>query len=125
VAEHDLADRVELRFGFHPREDIARWMNGASACAYLPFDEDSLGYVTMEAFAAGKPVLTTTDSGGLLEMVGEATGEVVAPEPSALAEALDRLLSDPARTARLGRAAQAEWDRRGLDWSTTVARLLG
>ena len=99
VAEHVLEDRVELRFGFHPREDVARWANEASACAYLPFDEDSLGYVTMEAFAAGKPVLTTTDSGGLLEMVGEATGEVAAPTQDALAAALDRLLADPGRTA--------------------------
>ena len=124
VAEHDLHDRVELRFGFHPRADVAGWMNGAAACAYLPFDEDSLGYVTMEAFAAGKPVLTTTDSGGLLEMVSEATGAVVEPAADALAAALDRLLADPARTAALGRAAKAEWDGRGLDWPSTVHRLL-
>ncbi len=124
VAEHDLADRVQLRFGFHPREAVAAWANGAAACAYLPFDEDSLGYVTMEAFAAGKAVLTTTDSGGLLEMVGEATGEVVAPEPARLGEALDRLLADPARTAALGRAAKAAWAGRGLTWSATLERLL-
>ena len=99
-------------------------MNGSAACAYLPFDEDSLGYVTMEAFAAGKPVLTTTDSGGLLEMVSEATGLVVEPSPAALAGALDHLFADPARTAALGRAARAEWDGRGLDWPSTVARLL-
>ena len=124
VAGHDLADRVELRFGFHPRAAVAAWMNGASACAYLPFDEDSLGYVTMEAFAAGKPVLTTTDSGGLLEMVSDATGAVVEPGAEALAGALDRLLADPSRTAALGRAAKAEWDGRRLDWPSTVARLL-
>ena len=124
VAEHDLGDRVDLRFGFHPRTEIAAWMNGAAACAYLPFDEDSLGYVTMEAFAAGKPVLTTTDSGGLLEMVSDAAGAVVEPEVEPLAAALDALLCDPARTAALGRAAKAEWDGRGLDWPSTVARLL-
>ena len=124
VAEHDLADRVELRFGFHARADVAAWMNGATACAYLPFDEDSLGYVTMEAFAAGKPVLTTTDSGGLLEMVSDGTGAVAEPTPGSLAGALDRLLADPSRTAALGRAAKAEWDGRGLHWPSTVARLL-
>ena len=124
VAEHRLADRVELAFGFHPRGRIAAWVNGASACAYLPYDEDSLGYVAMEAFAAGKPVLTTTDAGGLLEMVGPHTGAVVAPEPAALAEALDRMLREPAATAALGRAARADWNARGLDWPSTVARLL-
>ena len=70
VAALGLAGRVELRFGFHPRGQIAQWVNGARACVYAPFDEDSLGYVTMEAaFAAGKAVLTTSDPGGLLEMV--------------------------------------------------------
>ncbi len=124
VSDHALDDRVELRFGFHPRAKIAAWVNGAAACAYLPFDEDSLGYVTMEAFAAGKPVLTTTDSGGLLEMVSDATGAVVEPSPAPLAAALDRLLGEPSRTAALGRAAKADWDGRGLDWPATVARLL-
>jgi len=59
VSDLGLKDRVELHFGFHPREKIADWVNSARACAYLPYDEDSLGYVTMEAFAAGKAVLTT------------------------------------------------------------------
>ncbi len=61
VEDLDLKARVDLRFGFHPRADIARWANDALACAYLPFDEDSVGYVTMEAFASGKAVLTVTD----------------------------------------------------------------
>lgn len=124
VARHGLEPRVEFRFGFHPRADIAAWMNGALACAYIPFDEDSLGYVTMEAFAAGKAVLTTTDSGGLLEMVNADTGLVTAPEAEALGAALDRLAADPARARALGRAARAEWDRRGLTWAATVERLL-
>jgi glycosyltransferase involved in cell wall biosynthesis len=124
VAELGLDDRVELNFGFHPRAELAGWINGARAVAYLPFDEDSLGYVSMEAFAAGKPVLTTTDSGGLLEMVGEATGIVVEPEPAALAEGLARLLGDPALAARLGGAARADLEARGLTWPATIARLL-
>jgi glycosyltransferase involved in cell wall biosynthesis len=124
IAELGLEDRVELRLGFHPRADIAAWANNARACAYIPYDEDSLGYVTMEAFAAGKPVLTTTDSGGLLEIVSEATGAVVAPTPEALAEGLARL-NDPALAAERGAAAAALWAGRGLTWARTVETLLG
>lgn len=123
VAELDLSGRVELRFGFHPREAIAGWVNAARACAYLPYDEDSLGYVTMEAFAAGKPVLTVSDSGGLLEMVSEATGAVTDPEPEAIAQGLARLL-DPATAAARGRAARDDWRRRNLTWPATIERLL-
>lgn len=124
VADLGLEARVELKFGFHPREQIAQWVNGARACAYLPYDEDSLGYVAMEAFAAGKAVLTTTDSGGLLEMVGETTGYVAEPEPEAIASGLALLLEKPVRADELGRAAQVEWRRRNLTWPATVRRLL-
>ena len=124
VEDLELEDRVDLRFGFHPREDIARWANDALACAYLPFDEDSVGYVTMEAFAAGKPVLTVTDSGGLLEIVSEDTGAVSEPTPAALAEALNRLTSDRARTISRGGAARDLWRTKNVTWEATVRRLL-
>ena len=120
----DLTGRVELRFGFHPREQIAAWVTGARLCAYIPYDEDSLGYVAMEAFAAGKPVVTTADAGGLLEMVSEDTGALARPEATDLARALALLLNDPALATARGRAAQDDWVRRGLTWDATIARLL-
>ena len=102
---------VELRFGFHPRAEIAAWMNGAAVCAYLPFDEDSLGYVTMEAFAAGKPVLTTADSGGLLEMVSRRHGARLSnPRSSPSPRLWTPCCRTPRATAALGRAAKAEWE---------------
>jgi glycosyltransferase involved in cell wall biosynthesis len=124
VEDLDLKDRVELRFGFHPREDIARWANGALICAYLPFDEDSVGYVTMEAFAAGKAMLTVTDSGGLLEIVSQDTGAVAEPTPEALAQALDYLTLDKARAISLGGAARDLWRDKNVTWEETVRRLL-
>jgi glycosyltransferase involved in cell wall biosynthesis len=125
VAELGLSNRVQLRFGFYPRLQIARWVNNARACVYAPYDEDSLGYVAMEAFAAGKAVITTTDSGGLLEMVEDGhTGLVTAPAPEALASALAALLGDPTLAARLGKAARQDWNQRNLTWPATVARLL-
>ena len=124
VARYGLDDRVDLKFGFHPRSDIAAWVNGARACAYLPYDEDSLGYVAMEAFAGAKPVLTTTDSGGLLEMVNEGTGIVAAPTAEAIADALMILAQTPDEAARRGRAAKAYWGSRGFTWDATLDRLL-
>ena len=120
----NLGDRVELHLGFHDRERVAAWVNGARACAYLPYDEDSLGYVTMEAFASGKPVLTATDCGGLLEMVDANTGYVAEPDPASLASGLAMLFDYPRRAAELGRAARAEWRRRGVNWPATIERLL-
>lgn len=124
VDRHGLSSRVELRFGFHPREQIAAWVNGAQACAYIPYDEDSLGYVTMEAFTAGKAVLTTRDSGGLLEIVNADTGAVVDPVVDAIALGLSQLASNPKATAERGRAAKSLWQTRGITWPDTIERLV-
>jgi glycosyltransferase involved in cell wall biosynthesis len=124
VENHDLSGRVDLRFGFRPRDEIAQLVNGALACAYLPIDEDSLGYVTMESFAAGKAVITTTDAGGLLEIVHDhETGFVVEPHAAAVASAFARLTAKTAR--QFGQAAQSLLKRKNITWEHTINRLLG
>lgn len=66
-------------------------------------DRDGMPTVLVEAMARGVPVVST-DVVGIGELVTDGTtGLLVAPEdPLALAEALDRLLTDPALAARLG-----------------------
>src|SRR5947208_12578025 len=57
------------------------------AVYYAPFDED-FGMVPYEAFLAEKPVVTTTDAGGPLEIVADrSTGVVCEPRPDSLAAA--------------------------------------
>jgi glycosyltransferase involved in cell wall biosynthesis len=125
VAQNELAGRVELRFGLHSRDEIATLVNGALACAYLPIDEDSLGYVTMEAFSAGKSVLTASDSGGVLELVhNEKTGFVAAADSQSLAEKLDCLASHATLAREMGKAAKSLLDSMALSWDHTIARLL-
>ncbi len=93
------------------------------AVAFLPFDED-YGFVTVEAFAAAKPVVTCADSGGPTELVTDGvTGRVTAATPSAVAGALRQLMDDPAAAERMGMAARARGAQ--LTWAATVARLLG
>jgi glycosyltransferase involved in cell wall biosynthesis len=120
-----VEDRVTLDLRFLPRAQLARLVNHALAVAYLPFDEDSLGYCTMEAFQAGKPVLTVTDAGGVLDIVRDGqTGLVVAPAPEALGGALAALVGDPVRAALLGRAGRAAMDAEELNWPSTIGKLL-
>jgi glycosyltransferase involved in cell wall biosynthesis len=126
VAQNGLDDRIELRPGFHPREEIADLVNGALACTYLPIDEDSLGFVTMEAFCAAKPVVTSHDAGGLLEIVrNKETGFVVDPKARAIGRAFNRLFEDVERTKSMGGAGRALLESKQLSWDETIARLLG
>ena len=125
VATQDFRRQVELRLGYRARDEIAALANGALACAYLPIDEDSVGYVTMEAFAAAKAVVTVRDAGGLLEIVhDEETGLVLDPEPQAIAAAFDRLAGDRRLAMAMGRNAKELLDSKGITWEKTIARLL-
>jgi glycosyltransferase involved in cell wall biosynthesis len=115
---------VELKFGFHGRDEIARLVNGALACVYIPIDEDSMGYVTMEAFCAAKAVLTVKDAGGVLELVHDgATGMVAEPDPNSIAIGLDRL-ADLSTAREMGLAARALLEGKSLSWKYTIERLL-
>ena len=96
---------------------------GALAVVYPPYDED-YGYVTLEAFLARRPVVTTEDSGGPLEFVAHGvTGSVCPPHPEALASAIDELASDRARASRLGAAG---FERaRAITWDGAIDALVG
>lgn len=121
AADLGVADRLELP-GFIGDAELVDRYAGALAVFYAPFDED-YGYVTVEAFLSGKPMLTTRDAGGVLEFVAdEVNGFVVPPDaPRALAAAIDRLAADRGLAERFGAAGRERV--REVDWDHVVAAL--
>ncbi len=120
--ELGLEGRVQFA-GRLTDEEMLTHLARCRAVAFMPFDED-YGFVTAEAFAAGKAVITCTDSGGPTELVThERSGLVCDPSPAAIATALRRLADDPTLAEHLGREGQAR--AAALTWPATVARLLG
>jgi glycosyltransferase involved in cell wall biosynthesis len=110
-----VADRVDF-LGFVSADDLIALYAGCRAAFYAPLNED-YGYVTVEAFLSGKPVLTTRDAGGPLEFVTDGqSGIVTEPSPEAVAEGIDRVFALPeARLAEMGeegrrRVAGISWD---------------
>ncbi|MEQ1828683.1 MAG: glycosyltransferase family 4 protein [Pirellula sp.] len=125
VERHQLQDRVHLDIGFHPKEKIASLTSNALACAYLPIDEESLGYVSMEANQAAKAVLTCDDAGGILDLVFDgSTGWVCKADPREIAIRLDEIFQRRIRTIEIGMHAKTEWLAMGLTWEATIARLV-
>jgi len=103
-------------------EHLTRLYAGALAIVFPPFDED-YGYVTLEAFLAHKPVVTTNDAGGPLEFVEDGvTGFVAEPTPESIGAAIARLAADRVRARSLG---DAGYDRaRAITWNGVVAKLM-
>ncbi|MDF4002851.1 glycosyltransferase family 4 protein [Luteibacter sp. PPL552] len=117
--------RMHLDIRFLPREVYAGYVRGARAVAYLPFDEDSLGYVAMEAATAGKALISTTDSGGILGLVKHGlTGWVAEPDPSSLADAMAAATASPRLAEGYGASARDLWRSFNIDWPKTVEALL-
>jgi glycosyltransferase involved in cell wall biosynthesis len=123
LADPALAGRVQWLDEWIPHERKLELIAGALGCLFLPFDED-YGYVTIESFKSGKPVITCTDSGGPLEFVRDGeTGLVAEPDAGALAEAIDRLAGDRQLARRMGSQARASLDELGISWDHVVATL--
>jgi glycosyltransferase involved in cell wall biosynthesis len=118
-----LKDKVRFEIGVTD-DRLHQLYLGALGVYFGPFDED-YGYVTLEGFAAERPVVTLADSGGPLEFVADGeTGFVCAPEPKAIAEAFDRLQRDHELAARMGKAGNAFVRAEVPRWPDVVARLL-
>jgi glycosyltransferase involved in cell wall biosynthesis len=118
-----LGDRAQFRGAVE--EDVKLALYASCLGVMVPPVDEDYGYVTLEAMLAAKPVITCSDSGGPVDFVvdGE-TGFVCAPEPAAMARAMDRLWRQRARAASLGDAGLSRYRALGLDWSGVVDRLL-
>ena len=125
VAQHGLETRVTIENRWISEGEKADRLAGALACVYVPFDEDSYGYTTIEAAHARRGTVTVSDSGGVPDFVKDGeTGLVVRPEAQALAAAFDRLFDDRALARRLGEGAEAQVTALGIDWDTVIGKLL-
>lgn len=125
IEEDGIGDRVTLEHRWITEDEKAEYLADCLAAAYLPLDEDSYGYPTIEAAHARKPVLTTRDSGGVLEFVETGrTGLVADPTPEAVARAMDRFYLDRKATEAMGAGAAARIDAMRIGWSHVLERLL-
>ncbi|MBX3177696.1 MAG: glycosyltransferase [Candidatus Hydrogenedentes bacterium] len=100
------------------------------ACFALPAGEDEngqvegFGLVYTEAHAHGKPVIAGRSGGAPEAVLHEETGLLVSPrDPDAIAEALARVLGDPAYGRALGEAGRARVARE-LNWDRFAERVI-
>ncbi|NMH97408.1 glycosyltransferase family 4 protein [Pseudonocardia sp. K10HN5] len=121
AAAAGVAERVELP-GFVSDDRLVELYAGALAVVYAPFDED-YGYVTLQAFYAGKPVITACDAGGVLEWVEDGVNGIITDgSREQLGRAVDRFAEDPALAERMGAAGLARVA--DLSWDHVVTTLL-
>lgn len=120
-----VADRVSIENRWISEEEKREIIGRSLAVAYFPLDEDSYGYPSLEAAHSRKPIVTTTDAGGVLEFVShERNGLVCDPEPTTIAEAIDRLYSDRELVEALGSEAAETIEKLRINWDNVIDSLL-
>jgi glycosyltransferase involved in cell wall biosynthesis len=116
---------IAERITFEGRVTAERLADLYATCGcvfYAPIDED-FGMVPYEAFLSGKPVVTTSDAGGPLEVViDRKTGTVVRPAAATIAEGVAGLLNSPELAKELGERGQKVATT--VTWDSTIERLL-
>lgn len=116
---------LDSRVTFTGRLDEPALVDHLARCravVFVPHDED-YGFVTVEAFASAKPVVTCQDSGGPLELVRDGSnGWVTAPTPADLARALADAMAGGGTAERRGQ--QGQRDIASLTWANVVSRLV-
>jgi glycosyltransferase involved in cell wall biosynthesis len=119
--ERSLNGRVRFA-GRVDEAELATLYARCVAVYYAPVDED-FGMVPYEAFLAGKPVVTTTDAGGPLEIVADRrTGIVCEPRALELAHAFAWLREHADEAERLG--SEGRDVAKGVTWDACIGRLL-
>ena len=115
-----VAERVTFA-GRVSDDELVKHLARCRIVCFPPFEED-YGFVTAEAFASSKAVITCRDSGGPAELVEDGVnGLICDPTPQGLALALRRVAADPGAAERMGAAAHASSAK--LSWRDAVAQL--
>ena len=97
---------VDLQIEMGVSDDkLVETLNGASVFAYAASLEP-FGYAPLEANACGLPVVAVAEGGVRETVIDGENGVLVEHEPSAMAEAIARLLADPACAQEMGRRAR-------------------
>jgi glycosyltransferase involved in cell wall biosynthesis len=92
------------------RDDVADLLNAADVCV-LPSRWEARSLTAQEALRIGTP-LVATRTGGLPELLGDAADLVPVGDAAALADAVVRVLDDPAHAAHLVEAGR----RQAVTW---------
>jgi glycosyltransferase involved in cell wall biosynthesis len=125
IRDSDLGARVQFLRRMVSEEEKNELLASALGVVYIPFDEDSYGYVGLEAAACRKALITTTDSGGVMELVEDAiNGFACDPTPQDLARAFDALWTDRERAQSMGDSLARRVKSLHIEWEHVIDRLL-
>ncbi|MDR3541810.1 MAG: glycosyltransferase family 4 protein [Desulfosporosinus sp.] len=119
--ELKLDGRVEFA-GYVDDEKLIELYANCFAVYFAPFDED-YGYITLEAFLSKKPVVTCSDSGGVLEFAEHDVNGKIAKQadPGLLGACITELYIDKSYCEYLGKNGFSKI--KDINWDDVIKHL--
>ena len=122
VARLGLESRVTF-LGAIPHRDMPRYFALADVVVGASFASETFGMILCEALGCARPVIASDWAGFQEVVLHERTGLVVPKQdPAALAQAIERVLRDPASAQRLAEAGR-EYVLRLFTWQAVADRV--
>lgn len=125
IKKHHLTNRVEF-LGRVSDADLLTLYANCSLVYYAPYQED-YGYVTLEAMASKKPVVTCSDSGGPLEFVKDLKNGIISePNTTELAARINEIILNVDLLKKLGEDGYMTVSNLGIldGWDQVIDGLL-
>ncbi len=121
VEKYNIKEKVEL-LGFVDDDKLLDLYANCLCVFFAPLDED-YGFITIEAFNSEKPVITLSDSGGVLEFVEhEKNGFILNYDPEEIANIFDYLYENKNIAKKLG--AEGKKTVEFITWDYVINNLL-
>lgn len=122
IKEKKLGDKIKY-LDFVSQEEKFKLYANARAILFIPWDED-YGYITLEAMAASKAVITANDSGGPLEFVESGKNGLVAePTPESLAASMDEIFMSKTMPKQFGKKSKEFLIEKDITWEHVIKEL--
>jgi glycosyltransferase involved in cell wall biosynthesis len=111
IDDAGVADRVTIH-GFVSHEQLVAEFHNHQIYLFCSLWDEPFSGGLLEAMGTGIPTIATTAGGTPEAVVNEVNGLVVAPDqPAQLADAIVRLMQDPALYAQIGQQGAADVER--------------
>lgn len=123
IKKHDLGYKVKIVDNWISEQEKAKHFSNALAGLYIPYNEDSYGYPSLEAHHSEKLVISCKDSGGTDELIEDGyNGFLVEPDPEQLAQVFDRLYMNKKVAIDMGKNALQQVNRLNITWDNVIRR---
>ena len=121
IKNNSLEKKVTIINEWISENEKSKYFSQCLAALYIPFDEDSYGYPSLEAHHSRKAVITCVDSGGTDELIiNDENGWLVTPDPKNIAKYLDKLYIDRKLAEQMGNRGQERINELGITWDNVI-----